>query len=200
MDTRKQVLIQRNPKDPTLLTPAIPITEEEAKKLPPDQVIRVDEKTKIYEDFGGEQRSPEEEKALADQVLIRKFKKQRDEFENLWHEARSIGGKMYWDGAQHGYVWGLNGQSGYGIDKRISETARDVSILIARDDVPEDIKKNLDHLTFMVIKYNTNDEILFQYVAGKPKVIRIKTHDGLTCEPDKPLVKNFQGNIYKSLP
>lgn len=196
---KKEVLIQRNPKDPTLLTPAIPITEEEAKRLPPDQVIRVEDgNMKVFS--MPDRLSEADEKSFADQMLIRKLTKQRNDFEKLWFEARSLGGKMYWDGAQHGYVWGLNGQAGYGIDKRVSETARDVSILLAMEGVSEDVRNSLAPLTFIVIEYNTKDQILFQYVAGEPKVVRIKTHDGWTCEPEKPLVKNLQTNIFKEIP
>jgi hypothetical protein len=157
-----------------------------------------------------------------------KLKKERDRWHNAWYEARTIGGKMYWDGATYGFTKGLSDEghkpseeqacdcprckkplSPYGIAERASDAARDISILIdirrtAHMDVglevPEDdaLEANLLPLTFVVVRYNTGDEILFQYVNGKRVVKRVKTHDGLFIDLDGNLVRNSQGNLVKN--
>lgn len=148
---------------------------------------------------------------LSKEQLLEKAIKERDVWHNAWFEAHSLGGKMWWDGATYGYAQGIadKGQaSPYGIAQRASDVARDISILIeirrtahldVGKEVPIDdpLEANLLPLTFVVTKYNTGDQILFQYVAGKSRVVRIKTHDGLFMDADGELVKAPQAELFK---
>ncbi len=143
---------------------------------------------------------------------LEKTIKQRDTWHNAWFEAHALSGKMWWDGATYGYTQGLADKgedtSPYGIAKRANDVARDVSVLIeirrtayldVGREVPihDPLEANMLPLTFVVTKYNTGDQILFQYVAGKPRVVRIKTHDGLFMDTNGELVKSPQAELFK---
>lgn len=124
------------------------------------------------------------------------------QWNTAWYEARNLAGKMYWDGVQVGYAWGLQGQeAGYGTNERVSETARDISILIAiargsSDITMQELLDRLEPLTFYVVKYNTGDQILFQAINGKPTAMRIKTHDGLFVDEAGNLSKAPQAQLF----
>lgn len=137
-------------------------------------------------------------------------RRDRDSWRNAWYEANSIGGKMWWDGANYGYTQGLKaaGSAPYGIDKRAPEIAKSVSILIdayitAHLDVGLEVSKtdpvmaDMVPLTFFVVRYNTGDQILFQYVDGKQRVARIKTHDGLFVDEDGIITRSPQSELFK---
>lgn len=130
-----------------------------------------------------------------------KVKGERTKWHNAWYESRSLAGKMYWDGAQVGYVWGMSGKNVYDLDARVHETARDISILIANFRVSSEIAMQelldrLEPLTFYVIKYNTGDQILFQCINGNPIPMRIKTHDGLFMDESGLISKLPQAQLF----
>lgn len=97
-------------------------------------------------------------------------------------------------------------RSPYDITNHTSDIAKSVSILLdtyitAHLDVGLEVREDdqvmLDMvpLTFYVTRYNTGDQVLFQYVAGKQRVVRIKTHDGIFVD-DNGMTKNPQGQLF----
>ncbi len=137
------------------------------------------------------------------------LKQERDSWRSAWHDARIISGKMYWDGASWGYTMGAQGKGDYGILARQDQVAHDVSVLIydrrcAYDDVglevadDDALEANMLPLTYFVTRYNTGDEILFQYIKGKKTVVRVKTHDNILAEGNVR-VKDPKANIFKGI-
>jgi hypothetical protein len=131
------------------------------------------------------------QKELGDlQKELRELKKEKDFWKAAFHENPPLAGNLFWDGATYGYACGVAGNSDYHIAERLPNFARDISILLdirrqAHDDVGlivlgnDPMEAYLLPLTFFLVRYNTGDEIVFQYVAGKTRVVSIKTHDGL---------------------